>query len=311
MQTISVINYKGGVGKTSIVANLAAGFAQKGYKVLVIDLDPQASLTFSFINVREWERKYKDNCTIKNWYDAYLNQKRMLLESIFIRDLEVNKQIEQSITLVSSHTDLFKVEIELAQRLIGKNKRMQAKNKLEVLDLLAKEIQGLQKVFDIVLLDCPPSFEIFTQSAVVASDYYLVPTRLDYLSELGGMTLNGHIEKLLEEMNGQISLFNLLYHPIKVVFLGTIATMVQTKNAELIGINKQYSNSIKGNKLKCFATTIRFNQTAMGEEHRIPIILRKGLDSSEKKLAEEFQALLDEVIQRMGENYEYRKRKNN
>jgi len=54
MHVISVINYKGGVGKTTITANLGAELARRGRRVLLIDIDPQASLTFSFIPPEEW-----------------------------------------------------------------------------------------------------------------------------------------------------------------------------------------------------------------------------------------------------------------
>jgi chromosome partitioning protein len=59
MEIISVINYKGGVGKTTITANLAAELAFRGQSVLAIDLDPQASLTFSFFTVDEWRKDYE------------------------------------------------------------------------------------------------------------------------------------------------------------------------------------------------------------------------------------------------------------
>lgn len=85
-------------------------------------------------------------------------------------------------TLISSHTDLFKVEIELAQRCLGVSKRKQIRNKMAVLYLLDKELEKVKSKFDMIFIDCQPSFGLITQSAVVASDYYLVPTRLDHLS---------------------------------------------------------------------------------------------------------------------------------
>lgn len=60
MDIISVINYKGGVGKTTLTTNIAGDLAQLGYKVLMIDLDPQASLTFSFLKPDEWKEKVAD-----------------------------------------------------------------------------------------------------------------------------------------------------------------------------------------------------------------------------------------------------------
>ena len=55
MKVVSIINYKGGVGKTTITSNIAAGLANKGYKVLAIDLDPQSNLTFSFLDIDDWK----------------------------------------------------------------------------------------------------------------------------------------------------------------------------------------------------------------------------------------------------------------
>lgn len=302
MKVVSVVNYKGGVGKTSVVANLVAGFAIRGYKVLVIDLDPQASLTFSFMSVEKWKNKYRERFTIKNWYDSYLNAKARDFRRLFIDDLEVNNHLKQPITLIASHLDLFKVEIELAQNLKCLGKRKMAIKKLEILHLLDTELKKLQKNFDIVFIDCQPNFGMITQEAIIASDYYLVPTRLDYLSSLGGATLKRHIKELVGECNQSIEDFTLPYQAINVQLLGTIPTMIQSKGLEMIEINRQYEEELKKQNLKCFNTRIRFNQTVMGQDSKIPIILRKCSGRHEKLLAEEFENLMKEMIKEMQHN---------
>jgi chromosome partitioning protein len=75
MKIVSVINYKGGVGKTALTANLAAELAWRGKRVLMIDLDPQTRLTFSFILPDIWERQFSGiadpDRTTKTWFESF------------------------------------------------------------------------------------------------------------------------------------------------------------------------------------------------------------------------------------------------
>ena len=70
MKVVAIINHKGGVGKTTLTANLGAGLAARGQRVLLIDLDSQASLTVSFFTQNEWTDELLPTKTIKHWYDG-------------------------------------------------------------------------------------------------------------------------------------------------------------------------------------------------------------------------------------------------
>ncbi|HHW61057.1 MAG TPA: AAA family ATPase [Syntrophomonadaceae bacterium] len=103
MSVVSVINYKGGVGKTTVTANVAAEMAYRGYDVLVIDLDPQANLTFSFYTADDWQR-FQDERTIKYWFDDFINRKELgELSDLIISPGRINNMTRGCMDIICSH----------------------------------------------------------------------------------------------------------------------------------------------------------------------------------------------------------------
>ncbi len=119
MKVVSVINYKGGVGKTSLTANLAGQLAWGGKRVLLIDLDAQASLTFSFITPDSWDKEFAESKTIKTWFESFDSGKAISLASLIDTPKRVQSALhgKGDLNVVYSHLGLINVDLELATKL--------------------------------------------------------------------------------------------------------------------------------------------------------------------------------------------------
>lgn len=199
MKVVSVINYKGGVGKTTITANLASEMVCRGKKVLVIDLDPQTNLTFSYMRVEEWSKTYEKEKTIKYWFDSIIDGTRPVPS---FKELIVKKS---GVDLICSHLGLIDVDIELAAGLSAGTERQHRNNFVKTYSYIKNELNRLKGQYDIVLFDCPPNFSIVTKNALIASDYYIVPAKMDYLSTLGINQLKNHVVSLVKQFNDYIA----------------------------------------------------------------------------------------------------------
>jgi cellulose biosynthesis protein BcsQ len=163
---ISVVNLKGGVGKTTVTAHLAMGLSSRGYRVLMVDLDLQGSLSSLFVNESVLDQRGKDGLLLQHFLAKVATyQKANLLDCCA-------PVLDGSAAIVPTTDSLGYAESGLTmQWQLGYGKR-------DVRFLLRRGLhqKRVAKRFDIVLLDCPPILNACCLNALAASDYVLVPT---------------------------------------------------------------------------------------------------------------------------------------
>lgn len=180
LTTIAVINQKGGVGKTTTTVNLGAGLALHGYRVLLIDLDPQANLTSHL----EWESTQG----LRTTYD-------LLCDQVPIEELIVRCAIP-NLHLIPSSGDLAAAEVELSAEI---GREFILRNHLE-----RAKSAGLD--YDFILIDCAPSLGLLALNALTAADEALVPIQAEFFA-LAGMARFMEVQALVQErLNPGLSL---------------------------------------------------------------------------------------------------------
>jgi chromosome partitioning protein len=269
VKVVSIINHKGGVGKTTLTANLGAGLAARGNKVLLLDLDAQASLTVSFFTQDEWADRLLPTRTIKHWYDGVGTAEAMESpEGLVSSPPRVHDKLRKGsghLDLIAAHRDLSDVETALAAQLINDPDSF-ADLHGRLRSALSHKALG---EYDIVLIDCAPNFGLIAKNAVAASDMLLIPTKPDYLSTNGIDSLGLKIRSFTEEYNERGS-GRIERPPAAVVF-----PMVQNHDGEPIEAQRSVISRIEARRVPTFTTTIRDSKSVYGPapEHGVPVIL--------------------------------------
>ncbi len=161
-RTIAITNQKGGVGKTTTAVNLSAALAKENKKVLLLDIDPQGNST-SGIGL---DKKSLSGCM----YDVLIN-------NVQIDDILVQTEIE-GLQVAPATIDLAGAEIELVPTISREIK-------------LRNAIRNMERIFDYILIDCPPSLGLLTVNALTAADSVIIPIQCEYYALEGlGQLLN-------------------------------------------------------------------------------------------------------------------------
>ena len=234
-EILSIINQKGGVGKTTTTINLAAGLALKDKKILVIDLDPQGNATtgLGLLNSESSD---------KTIYGV-LNGTKKISEVI-------KKTQFQNLDLVSSNVDLSGLEVETAS-----NSRRAFILKEQIMAYL----KDFSDKYEYVFIDCPPSLSLLTVMALVASHSLVVPLQTEFFALEGLTQLMKTIDRIKINLNNELKI------------KGILLTMYDKRNKLSSQVEKEARDYFKE---KVYSTVIPRNvRLSEAPSHGVPVLI--------------------------------------
>ncbi|MCI7098233.1 MAG: ParA family protein [Lachnospiraceae bacterium] len=254
---MAVVNQKGGTGKTTTCENLGIGLAREGKKVLLVDTDPQASLTISMGNPRPDEL----DVTLSDLMKKVMEEKP-------IEPGEGILSHGEGVDLLPANIELSGLEVSLV-------------NSMSRETILKQYLDSVKDRYDYVLLDCMPSLGMLTINALAASNEVLIPVQAQYLSAKGLEQLLRTIRKVRRQINPRLKIE------------GILLTMVDSRT----NYAKEISALIRdtyGRKIKVFETDIPHSVRAAEISAEGKSIF---LHDPKGKVADAYRALTKEVLE--------------
>jgi cellulose biosynthesis protein BcsQ len=178
MTTIAIYHNKGGVGKTTTTINLAAAISRKGLKVLIIDLDSQANTTYA-AGLMKFDSEEEDNLRDSNVYNIIFYPKSNYIHDVALKGSFTYPEVD----VIPAHINLIGQEYTLND---------QESSKFQ----LVKKLELVKDDYDVVLIDTPPSLNLYARIALIACDYLIIPSDLKPFANEGLRNVKNFIEQI-------------------------------------------------------------------------------------------------------------------
>jgi chromosome partitioning protein len=272
---VSIINMKGGVGKTTLTINLAYYLAYlENQKVLIIDFDPQSNSSSAYITYNRYEELLDERKVISEIFTdidriigpvSSRNPKLLTLS-----DLSVN---------VRSTKDKGKIDIVVSE--LELSKVLERSGGAAIEERLAKILEEKKKAYDYVLIDCSPTYSVLTNNALMASDYILIPVKPDPFSARG-------IPMLLKK----IEQHNRLHNDKKVEVLGIVFNLIKD--------DLKYMDSVKAQIMATYPNVFQ-TEISVCEHYSKGLMENKTIyeTSAQYWFKDEFTAFAKEFIEKI------------
>jgi chromosome partitioning protein len=281
LRIVAVVNNKGGVGKTTVTANVGAGLAARGMRVLMVDLDPQASLTKSFFTVDESQDFLTRKRTIGAWFASGDRGRAQALAGLVVTPQRCNALLRDGgrLELVPSDPIIINSEV-LIPGAVDQTGNVRPARFVALHRRLADDLADpLFSKYDVILIDCAPAFSLTTKMASIASDMMIMPARPDFLSTEAIQDMGRRLLDLTKDFNRHLEAAPAEAAPMRMPRVAVLFTMVQMHGGRPIEVQSQFINEVTALGVPVFRTLIRdrSNAYAASGRHGVPTVMAHGV----------------------------------